>query len=65
MYQTLLDLGKKWRADSVDLGDGMDEEYGFRLKRRLRADWKGSYEVKTLGTSGMQSLFATGGTEAR
>ncbi|MFB2880233.1 hypothetical protein ACE1CC_25585 [Aerosakkonemataceae cyanobacterium BLCC-F46] len=31
----LLDLGKKWRADSVDICDGMSEEYGFRLKRRL------------------------------
>jgi hypothetical protein len=31
----LLDLGKKWRADSVDVSDGTNEEYNFRLKRRL------------------------------
>lgn len=33
----LLDLGKKWRADSVDVCDGSNEEYGLRLQRRLRA----------------------------
>jgi len=33
----LLDLGKKWRADSVDVYDGTSEEYGLRLKRRLLA----------------------------
>lgn len=37
----LLDLGKKWRADSVDVCDGTDEEYGFRLKRRLRVRLEG------------------------
>lgn len=31
----LLDLGKKWRADSVDVCDGTSEEYGLRLFRRL------------------------------
>ena len=33
----LLDLGKKWRADSVEVSDSSNEEYGLRLKRRLRA----------------------------
>jgi hypothetical protein len=32
----LLDLGKKWRADSVDVTDGTDENYTYQLKRRLR-----------------------------
>lgn len=38
----LLDLGIKWRADSVDVCDGTNEEYGFRLKRRLRARLEGT-----------------------
>lgn len=38
----LLDLGKKWRADSVDVCDGTNEEYSFRLKRRLRARLEGT-----------------------
>ena len=33
----LLDLGKKWRADSVEVSDGSNEDYSLRLKRRLRA----------------------------
>ena len=33
----LLDLGKKWRADSVEVCDGTNEDYSLRLKRRLRA----------------------------
>ncbi|EDX71588.1 hypothetical protein MC7420_5213 [Coleofasciculus chthonoplastes PCC 7420] len=33
----LLDLGKKWRADSVDITDGTNEDYTWRLKRRLMA----------------------------
>ena len=33
----LVDLGKKWRADSVDVCDGTSEEFGWRLKRRLLA----------------------------
>lgn len=33
----LLDLGKKWRADSVDVCDGSNEEYGWQLQRRLTA----------------------------
>ncbi len=33
----LLDFGKKWRADSVEVCDGTSEEYGWQLKRRLRA----------------------------
>lgn len=32
----LLDLGKKWRADSVEVTDGTNEDYGWRLARRLR-----------------------------
>ncbi|HEY9804518.1 MAG TPA: hypothetical protein V6D25_29570 [Leptolyngbyaceae cyanobacterium] len=32
----LLDLGKKWRADSVEVSDSTNEDYGLRLKRRLK-----------------------------
>jgi len=38
----LLDLGKKWRADSVEVSDGSNEEYGLRLKRRLRTRLEGA-----------------------
>lgn len=38
----LLDLGKKWRADSVDVSDGTNEGYGWRLKRRLRTRLEGA-----------------------
>jgi hypothetical protein len=31
----LLDLGKKWRADEVYIGDSNHEEYGWKLKHRL------------------------------
>ncbi|MGB5961202.1 MAG: hypothetical protein WBG73_11125 [Coleofasciculaceae cyanobacterium] len=34
----LMDLGKKWRADSVDVSDSTNEDYSYtwRLKRGLR-----------------------------
>ncbi|ACK70869.1 hypothetical protein PCC7424_2451 [Gloeothece citriformis PCC 7424] len=32
----LLDFGKKWKADAVEVIDGTDEELGFRLQRTLR-----------------------------
>ncbi|MHC5828105.1 MAG: hypothetical protein ACYT04_72490, partial [Nostoc sp.] len=38
----LLDLGKKWRADSIDISDGTNEDYGLRLKRRLRTRLEGA-----------------------
>jgi len=38
----LLDLGKKWRADSVDISDGTNEDYGLRLKRRLKTRLSGA-----------------------
>lgn len=38
----LLDLGKKWRADSVEVSDGTNEDYGWRLKRRLRTRLEGA-----------------------
>jgi hypothetical protein len=38
----LLDLGKKWRTDSVEVSDGSNEEYGLRLKRRLRGRLEGA-----------------------
>ncbi len=41
VYQ-LLDLGKKWRADSVEVDDGTNEEYSYRLKRRLRYRYEGA-----------------------
>jgi hypothetical protein len=40
----LLDLGKKWRADSVDVCDGTNEEYGLRLQRRLRTRLEAALE---------------------
>lgn len=27
---------KKWRADSIEVTDGSNEEYSWRLKRQLR-----------------------------
>jgi hypothetical protein len=38
----LLDLGKKWRADSVDISDGTNEEYGWQLRRQLRTRYEGA-----------------------
>ncbi|MEW6491964.1 MAG: hypothetical protein AB1589_05360 [Cyanobacteriota bacterium] len=38
----LVDLGKKWRADSVEVSDGTNEDYGWRLKRRLRTRLEGA-----------------------
>lgn len=38
----LLDLGKKWRVDSVDVCDGLNDEYGWQLKRQLRSRLGGS-----------------------
>jgi hypothetical protein len=38
----LVDLGKKWQADSVEVTDGTDEEYSFRLKRQLRYRFEGA-----------------------
>ncbi len=38
----LLDLGKKWRADSVEVSDGTNEDYAWRLKRRLRTRLEGA-----------------------
>ena len=38
----LLDLGKKWRADSVEIIDSTNEDYSFRLKRRLRTQLEGA-----------------------
>ncbi|WP_449416623.1 hypothetical protein [Phormidium nigroviride] len=38
----LLDFGKKWRADSVEICDGNNEEYGWQLKRRLIARLEGA-----------------------
>lgn len=32
----LMDLGKKWKADSVDVMDSSDEDCGWRLKRQLK-----------------------------
>lgn len=44
----LLDLGKKWRADSVDVCDDTNEEYYFRLKRRLMARLEGALGDKNV-----------------
>ncbi len=32
----LIDLGKKWRADSVNVTDDTNKNYGWRLQHRLR-----------------------------
>ena len=33
----LMDLGKKWKADSIEVTDGKDSEFGWKLQRRLRS----------------------------
>ncbi|MBN3907138.1 MAG: hypothetical protein HWQ35_11420 [Nostoc sp. NMS1] len=38
----LLDLGKKWHADSVEITDGTNEEYSLKLQRRLRTRLQGA-----------------------
>ncbi|MEC4812311.1 MAG: hypothetical protein SAK29_03395 [Scytonema sp. PMC 1069.18] len=38
----LLDLGKKWLADSVEVIDGTNEDYSFRLQRRLKTQLQGA-----------------------
>jgi hypothetical protein len=38
----LLDLGKKWQADSVEVSDGTNEDYSYQLKRRLRYRFEGA-----------------------
>ncbi len=38
----LVDFGKKWRADSVEVSDGTNEEYSERLKHRLRYRYEGA-----------------------
>ncbi len=37
----LMDLGKKWQADSVEVADGTNENYGWRLQRRLQTRLQG------------------------
>ncbi|BAZ11189.1 hypothetical protein NIES4071_30150 [Calothrix sp. NIES-4071] len=32
----LVEFGKKWRADSVEVSDSTSEEYSYQLRRRLR-----------------------------
>ncbi|WP_223265463.1 hypothetical protein [Nostoc sp. 'Peltigera membranacea cyanobiont' 210A] len=59
----LLDLGKKWRADSVEVSDGTNEDYGLRLKRRLRTRLEGALWVKMFTRIVMRSLFVIGGIE--
>ncbi len=46
----LMDLGKKWRADSVDVSNSTDEDYGYtwRLKRGLRARLAGGLSGEKL-----------------
>ncbi len=34
---SLLDFGKKWRADVVDIIDSINQEYAFRLQQSLKA----------------------------
>jgi len=48
----LLDLGKKWRADSVEVSDGTNEEYMWRLKRRLAARLEGGLEGENVQRAG-------------
>ncbi|MBD2212200.1 hypothetical protein H6G27_20350 [Nostoc linckia FACHB-104] len=38
----LLDLGKNWQADSVEVTDGTSEEFGLRLQRRLKTRLEGA-----------------------
>ena len=38
----LMDLGKKWQADSVEVTDGTNSDYGWKLQRRLRTRLEGA-----------------------
>jgi hypothetical protein len=38
----LVEFGKKWRADSVEVSDGTSEEYSYQLRRRLRYRYEGA-----------------------
>lgn len=50
----LVSLGKKWQADSVEVSDGTNEEYSYRLQRRLRY----RFEEALLGDEFKHSLDA-------
>ncbi len=38
----LMDLGKKWQADSVEVTDGNNADLGWKLQRRLRMRLEGA-----------------------
>lgn len=38
----IVGLGKKWRADSVEVSDGTNDDYSDKLKRYLRYRYEGA-----------------------
>jgi hypothetical protein len=47
----LLDLGKKWQADSVEITDGTNSDYSYRLQRRLRSRLLEGLDLDTTRTA--------------
>ena len=46
-----MDLGKKWQADSVEVTDGKNEDYGWKLQRRLRTRLEGALSGESIQSS--------------
>jgi hypothetical protein len=51
IVSSLVDLGKKWRADSVEVTDGKEEDCDWILQRRLRNSLDKSLSDEPLQTS--------------
>ena len=47
----LMDLGKKWQADSIEVTDGKNEDYGWKLQRRLRTRLEGALSGESIQSS--------------
>ena len=47
----LMDLGKKWQADSVEVTDGTNSDYGWQLQRRLRTRLEGALSSESIQSS--------------
>jgi hypothetical protein len=51
----LIDLGKKWRADSVDVCDGSNEDEDWEFRDYVRFAYEEHSGVRILGRIAMQS----------
>ncbi len=51
VVSSLVDLGKKWRADSVEVTDGKEEDCDWLLQRRLRNSLEKSLSDEPIQTS--------------